>query len=102
MATILSQLVNLKTNEKTIQTHALIDTGYSGFAFIDETFARRHNFPLYPLRFPRALQVIDGRAITSGNVTQVCHLPLEIDSHHEKVPFFATKLGTYPIVLGIP
>lgn len=89
-------------NNKFIQTHALIDTGCSGFAFIDETFANHHNFPFYPLNSPRTLQVIDGRTISSGIVTHVCLLPLKIDSHHERATFFVTKLGNYPLVLGIP
>ena len=39
---------------------ALCDTGATGYAFIDENFARRHNLPRYELRTPRALHVIDG------------------------------------------
>jgi hypothetical protein len=26
---------------------------------------------------------------------------MSIDSHHETIPFFITKLGSYPLVLGI-
>lgn len=92
----------LKSNNKSIQTYALIDTGCSGFAFIDKDFARHHQFPLIPLSSPRNLHVIDGRPISSGKVTHRCHLPLSIDSHHEAAPFFVTKLGSYPLVLGIP
>ncbi|KAH0602480.1 uncharacterized protein H6S33_008819, partial [Morchella sextelata] len=89
-------------NKIPIQTHALIDTGCSGFAFIDETFARHNNFPFLPLKSPRTLEVIDGRPISSGQITHLCYLPLSIDSHHETTPFFVTKLGSYPLVLGIP
>lgn len=46
-----------------IQSHAFVESGYSGFAFIYETFARHHKFPFYPLNIPRTLQVIDGRLI---------------------------------------
>jgi hypothetical protein len=89
-------------NKIPIQTHALIDTGCSGFAFIDETFARHNNLPFLPLKSPRTLEVIDGRPISSGQITHLCYLPLTIDSHHETIPFFVTKLGSYPLVLGIP
>lgn len=92
----------LVTNERNIQTHALIDTGCSGFAFIDEKFARHNNFPFHPLTVPRTLKVIDGRPVSSGNITHLCNIPLPIDSHREVVPFFVTKLGSYPLVLGIP
>ncbi|KAH0615360.1 uncharacterized protein H6S33_000996, partial [Morchella sextelata] len=89
-------------NKISIQTHALIDTGCSGFAFIDETFARHNNFPFLPLKSPCTVEVIDGRPISSAQITHLCYLPLSIDSHHETIPFFVTKLGSYPLVLGIP
>ncbi|KAH0608774.1 uncharacterized protein H6S33_001002 [Morchella sextelata] len=89
-------------NKISIQTHALIDTGCSGFAFIDETFARHNNLPFLSLNSPRTLEVIDGRPISSGQITHLCYLPLSIDSHHETIAFFVTKLGSYPLVLGIP
>ncbi|KAH0609458.1 uncharacterized protein H6S33_012944 [Morchella sextelata] len=88
-------------NRISIQTHALIDTGCSGFAFIDETFTRHNNLPFLPLKSPRTLEVIDGRPISSGQITHLCYLPLSIDSHHETIPFFVTKLGSYPLVLRI-
>ncbi|KAH0606496.1 uncharacterized protein H6S33_003330 [Morchella sextelata] len=89
-------------NKIPIQTYALIDTGCSGFAFIDETFACHNNLPFLPLKSPRTLEVIDGQPTSSGQITHLCYLPLSIDSHHESIPFFVTKLGSYPLVLGIP
>jgi hypothetical protein len=67
------KIVNNKT---TIQTHALIDTGCSGFAFIDETFARHNNLPFLSLKSPRTLEVIDGWPISSGQITHLCYLPV--------------------------
>jgi hypothetical protein len=89
-------------NKISVQTHALIDTGCSGFAFIDETFARHNNLPFLPLKSLRTLEVIDGRPISSGQITHLCYLPLSIDSHHETIPFFITKLGSSPLILRIP
>ncbi|CUS15400.1 unnamed protein product, partial [Tuber aestivum] len=86
----------------TISSTALIDTGTSGFAFIDSEFASRNNFPLIPPRIPRHLDVIDGCPIASGLVTHTTKLDLVIDGHHEKAFFFVTKLGQYPLVLGLP
>lgn len=85
-----------------IETYALIDTGCSGFAFIDETFARQQNLPFLPLETHRTLHVIDGRPISSGKVTHACQVQLIINSHQEISTFFITKLGSYPLVLGIP
>ena len=92
----------LVCNEETISIHTLIDTGASGFAFINEDFVRRHDIKTQTLKNPRRLEVIDGRPIQSGTITQIAHLELIINGHKEKAPFFVTKLGHYPIVLGIP
>src|SRR5690606_20600261 len=44
-------------NEK-IATHALIDSGATGFTFVDEYFVRHHNLRLTCLETPRKLEVI--------------------------------------------
>ena len=85
-----------------ISSHALIDNGATGFAFMDEDFARRHQFPLIPLKKPRALEVIDGRPIASGMITHLIRAKLQIRHHVEDAFFFITRLGHYPLVLGIP
>jgi predicted aspartyl protease len=89
-------------NKKEILTHSLIDSGASGFAFIDEKFARQHNLPMYSLKVPRALSVIDGREISSGDITHLVKLPMKIGKHREEISAFVTSLGQYPLVLGIP
>jgi transposase InsO family protein len=93
---------SLSDSDNKIQTHALIDCGATGFAFIDEEFARQHHFPQYALRVPRALEVIDGRPILSGDITHIVKVGMSIGGHHEMLPAFVTKLGHYPLVLGIP
>ena len=85
-----------------ISTHALVDCGATGFAFIDEEFARGHNFPLFKLKKPRCLEVIDGRPVESGLITHMTKLNMTIAGHKEIIPLFVTKLGHYPIVLGLP
>jgi len=71
-------------------------------AFIDEDFARHHQLPLTPVKYPRALEVIDGHPISSGDITHTANATLSIHEHREQIPIFGTKLGHYPIVLGIP
>ena len=85
-----------------ISTHAHVDCAVTGFAFIDEEFARDHNFPLFKLKKPRCLEVIDGRPIESGLITYITKMKLSIAGHQEKIPLFVTKLGYYSIVLGLP
>jgi len=93
---------NLSFGDKTIATHALIDCGATGISFVDENFARHHQIPLQALKIARALEVIDGRPISSGDITHVARVNLAIQEHREHLPMFVTKLGHYPVVLGIP
>ena len=85
-----------------ISTHALVDCSATGFAFINEEFVRDHNFPLFKLKKPCCLEVIDGRPIESGLIMHMTKLKMTITSHQEKIPLFVTKLGHYSIVLGLP
>ena len=94
--------IELKNNPFQVSSHAFVDCGASGYAFVDEDFARDHQFPLFKLKKPRQLEVIDGRPIESGLITYITKLPLSIGGHNEEVFMFVTKLGHYPIVLGLP
>ena len=85
-----------------ISTHTLVDCGATGFAFIDEEFVHDHNFPLFKLKKPRCLEVIDGRPIESGLITHMTKLKMTIACHQEKILLFVTNLGHYSIVLGLP
>ena len=87
--------------QKYIDTYAMLDSGASGYAFIDSTFAHTHSLPLTMLQYPRRLDVVDGRAVSSGSITHVATMKLDIAAHHESASCFVTKLGHYPIILGI-
>jgi hypothetical protein len=47
--------------DNTISVKTLIDTGATGFAFIDENFTLRHSIKSYPLKNPHHLEIIDRR-----------------------------------------
>ena len=85
-----------------LDTHLLVDCGASGFAFIDKDYVQQHNLLLHSLKDPRRLEVIDGRPIDSGDITHVTKVGLDINGHRKQVSAFVTKLGHYPLVLGIP
>ena len=84
-----------------ISTPALVDCGATGIAFIDKDFVSQHNIPTSRLRTPCQINVIDGRPISSGDVTDIACLSATIQDHAEMLPLFVTKLQ-YPVVLGIP
>ena len=60
---------------------ATVDCRATGFAFIDEEFAHDHNFPLFKLKKPHYLEVIDGRPIESGLITYKTKLKITIAGH---------------------
>jgi len=95
-------LCDLSFSDKTVATHALIDCGATGVSFVDENFACHHQLPLTALKYPWAIEVIDGRPISSGDITYTAYVTLSICEHQEQLPMFVTKLGHYQIVLGIP
>jgi hypothetical protein len=92
----------LSHSDQEIQTYTLIDCGATSYAFVDEDFACHHQVPLCPLKNPCTLEVIDSRQISSSDIIHIAEVQLSIQEHHERLPMFVTKLGHYPIVLGIP
>jgi hypothetical protein len=93
---------SLTVNNQEIPTHALIDCGATGIAFMDQDFARHHQIPLQELKEKKQVEVIDGRPIESRDITHIAKVGMQIPEHKEHLPMFITKLGHYPIVLGIP
>jgi len=80
-------------NHNEIRSHALIDSGATGYAFIDKAFAERHKFPFFELKEPRPLTVIDGRPVSSGAITHITKIGLSINNHHEMIPALLSRLG---------
>jgi predicted aspartyl protease len=68
----------LSLNNRKIPTHALIDCGATGYAFIEKDFAELHQLPLYALKTPRVFEVIDGWKISSGDITHLDEAQLHI------------------------
>ena len=78
----------------------MIDNGATGYAFIDEDYARCQILPLSKLEEPRGLEVFVGRPTASGDITHITKVQLKIGQHTEALPLFVTKLGHYFMVLG--
>jgi hypothetical protein len=69
---------DLSFNHKKITTHALMDCRATGYAFVDKAFTMHHELPLCPLTTPRVLEVIDGQKISSGDITHLMEVCLDI------------------------
>ena len=58
-------------NHREIPTHALIDCGAIGIAFMAQDFARHYQIPLQELNDKRHVEVIDRRPTESGDIMHV-------------------------------
>jgi len=58
-------------NNQEKPTHALINCGALGIAFMDRHFAFHHQIPLPALEEKRQVKVIDRRPIESGDITHI-------------------------------
>ena len=59
---------SLKIADRLIDTHALIDCGPTGIAFVDKDLVHHHQLEENELRESRELEVIDRRPIESGTI----------------------------------
>ena len=85
-----------------IVSQAMIDSGATGYSFVDESFAHDQQMTLIPLRHARDVQMFDGSPPISGMITHVVRGQLSLDQHTETTFFFVTKLSGYEVILGIP
>src|SRR5690606_531404 len=67
-----------------------------------EDFVRHHSLPLHRLETPCEIEVIEDRPIESRSVTHLARVRCNILAYSEMLPMLVTRLGHYPIVLGIP
>ena len=103
MVTILLSLLNLKMIPLVlILMHLWTVVLLAMLLSIKNSSAHNHEFPLYKLKKPCCLEVIDGRPIESSLITHMTKLPIVIAGHNNLIPLFVTKLDHYPIVLELP
>ena len=82
------------------------DIGATGQAFIDTLFAQLHGFRFIRLLQRRTLTGVDDRIVTSGPITHFVTTQLFLINksgriHTKTLDLFLTKLGQYPIILGL-
>jgi hypothetical protein len=92
----------LTVNSEERPTHAPIDCGATGIAFMHQDFARHHQIHLHELKEKEQVEVIDARLVESGDIMHITKVGMTVQDHTEQLPMFITKLEHYPIVLGIP
>ena len=94
---------SLEYNKVIICSPSLVDTGATGYAFIDDLFAQQHSFPRYLLPEPRSLQGFDGQPAKSGPITHFCRVRFNVPGGEpEDTSFLITSLPQFAVVLGLP
>ena len=93
---------NIGSNEE-IKTNALIDTGATGYAFIDEKLAHvicnRWNMKSHQLNAPKPVIGYDGRI--GRTITHAIYPTMTVQGHRElSAPMLITPLGQHDVILG--
>ena len=92
-------------NNGEIKTTALLDTGATGYSFVDPVMARRvcNDLAIEPIRLskPKAIRSFDGKQAPS--VTHAIYPTMTVQDHRETTtPMLITKLVQHQIILGKP
>jgi len=83
------------------RTYGMVDSGAQA-SYIDQSFAESLKLSLKPKAIPVDLLTVDGSPIITGPVVMECSVILKINDHSENITLDVTKLGHYPVILGIP
>lgn len=95
------RLVVTATVANSYRAYSLVDTGCSGYAFMDIAHARAHKLPFYELSRYRPLRAFNGKF--ESVVTHYTRTSMNINGHVDvEMFFFLTRLDHYAIILGLP
>ena len=87
-----------------------MDTGATGYAYIDRDFVNKHELIKKPLIKSINLRIFNGEIVSENTIQEETEIDLSIEGfsgdiivkHYDhKLQSMITKLGTYPLVLGI-
>ena len=92
-------------NSNEMRTTALLDTGATGYSFIDPSMARRvcDKLQIKSIRLskPKAIRGFDGKQAL--DVTHAIYPTMTVQEHKETITLMLiTKLGQHPFILGKP
>ena len=93
--------LKIKTEEETVETNALLDSGAGG-KFIDQNYAKTLNLPLKTLGKPIPAINVDGTLNKKGTIKHYVNLELEIFGQPQTIRLLITGLGKQKILLGFP
>jgi hypothetical protein len=90
------------SDNRTVDTIALIDCGAKGSNFIDEVFAYDNNLPRKKL--PRGIPILntDGSENIGGEIQEYVYTLVEVQGRSRRYPLLITSLGSETVILGYP
>lgn len=80
--------VTLATDDRTLPTYALTDSGAAAKVFIDRSQAEAYKLPMRPLRRLFKIEVIDNRLNKSKKVTYFVEYSIQISDYYKKQLYF--------------
>ena len=94
-------LCNLRQRRARTPANVLVDTGATGYAFIDRTFAHKHNLTRTRLTRPIDLYGFDGYR-TRRRITHKIRIHLTHEEYSETITMLEVDLGSCDVILGLP
>ena len=94
-------MIELYLGPKNYRAFALLDSGASA-CFLDEEFVKSRRIPLVQKPKPVHVEVIDGRPLSSGDVTHETRpIKVTIDGHDSYIAFNIIRSPSNPVILGL-
>ena len=94
-------MIELYLGPKNYRAFALLDSGASA-CFLDEDFVKSRKIPLVQKPKPVHVEVIDGRPLSSGDVTHETRpIKVTIDGHDSYIAFNIIRSPSNPVILGL-
>ncbi|GGV52122.1 hypothetical protein GCM10010495_81840 [Kitasatospora herbaricolor] len=94
-------IIDLYLGFKNYKVSVLLDSGVSA-CFLDEQFVKSRKIPFVQKPKPVHVKVIDGRLLSSGDVTHETHpIKVTIDNHDNYIAINIIKSPSNPVILSL-
>lgn len=88
----------LRVHYAYLEVYAMIDSGATGTAFINSSFAYQNGVPIYELLIPKQTAMADGAEVKP--LTQWFNAYMSIGPHTKQISLFMMENLKYDIILG--
>ena len=92
----------ITSDNRRVETIALIDSGAKGASFISQNFAENSKIPLLSLSKKIPVLNVDGTENQGGSIREYAEVTLKVQGRTCNVCLLATSLGRETVILGFP